>query len=90
MGNGYNKWSHAGHAGAQGDVPFTRMLAGPMDFTPGGFNQHNEDQFMARDAMPFVMGTRARSWRSSWCTSASWPSCAIRRTGPGAPAGSSS
>jgi len=40
-------------------IPFTRMLAGPMDFTPGGFHQRNKDTFVARDAMPFVMGTRA-------------------------------
>jgi alpha-glucosidase len=40
--------------------PFTRLLAGPMDYTPGGFNNANEDSFVARDTSPMVMGTRAQ------------------------------
>jgi alpha-glucosidase len=35
------------------------MLAGPMDFTPGGFHNRNKDTFVARDRTPFVMGARA-------------------------------
>ena len=59
MGNEYNKWSTRVTPTHKVTIPFTRMLAGPMDFTPGGFNQRNKDPFVARDAMPFVMGTRA-------------------------------
>jgi len=39
-------------------LPFTRMLAGPMDYTPGGFNCLPPDRFKPRDSAPFVMGTR--------------------------------
>jgi len=40
--------------------PFTRLLAGPMDYTPGGFDNATEDGFEARDVNPMVMGTRAQ------------------------------
>jgi alpha-glucosidase len=39
--------------------PFTRMLAGPLDYTAGGFDNVTEDQFVQRDTSPMVMGTRA-------------------------------
>ncbi len=39
-------------------LPFTRMLAGPMDYTPGGFNVSTVARFAPRDSAPFVMGTR--------------------------------
>lgn len=41
-------------------IPFTRMLAGAMDYTPGGFNNVTRDEFMARSPHPMVMGTRAQ------------------------------
>lgn len=40
--------------------PFTRLLAGPMDYTPGGFRNATEDNFVARNTAPMVMGTRAQ------------------------------
>lgn len=40
--------------------PFTRMVAGPLDYTPGGFNNVTEEDFVGRDANPMVMGTRAQ------------------------------
>ena len=40
--------------------PFTRMLSGPMDYTPGGFNNATPEDFVARDKNPMVMGTRAQ------------------------------
>ena len=40
--------------------PFTRLIAGPMDYTPGGFNNATEDGFEARNVNPMVMGTRAQ------------------------------
>lgn len=39
---------------------FTRLLAGPMDYTPGGFNNATEDGFVAQNTNPMVMGTRAQ------------------------------
>jgi alpha-glucosidase len=41
-------------------IPFTRMLTGPMDYTPGGFNNVTEEDFIARDRNPMVVGTRAQ------------------------------
>lgn len=40
--------------------PFTRMLSGPMDYTPGGFNDVTPENFVARNESPMVMGTRAQ------------------------------
>jgi len=40
--------------------PFTRMLSGPMDYTPGGFENVTREGFVARDKNPMVMGTRAQ------------------------------
>jgi alpha-glucosidase len=40
--------------------PFTRMLSGPMDYTPGGFENVTREEFVARDKNPMVMGTRAQ------------------------------
>ena len=61
MGNEYNKWSDQVTPDHCLTIPFTRMLAGPMDFTPGGFRQKTRETFRAvgSDAPgPFVMGTR--------------------------------
>ncbi|HEX4748355.1 MAG TPA: glycoside hydrolase family 97 protein [Bryobacteraceae bacterium] len=41
-------------------LPFTRMLAGRMDYTPGGFENVTRDDFTARSTRPEVMGTRAQ------------------------------
>ena len=40
-------------------IPFTRMLAGPMDYTPGGFRNVTKEEFEPRMEQPVVMGTRA-------------------------------
>ena len=40
-------------------LPFTRMLAGPMDFTPGGFRNVTVDEFKPDWDRPKVMGTRS-------------------------------
>jgi alpha-glucosidase len=39
-------------------LPFTRMLAGPMDFTPGGFRNATAKEFAPDMKRPKVMGTR--------------------------------
>ena len=41
-------------------IPFTRMLGGLMDYTPGGFSNVTEDEFVPRSKRPLVMGTRAQ------------------------------
>jgi alpha-glucosidase len=40
--------------------PFTRMLSGPLDYTPGGFDNVTQENFVARDKSPMVTGTRAQ------------------------------
>ncbi len=37
MGNEYNKWNKGISSAHNVKLAFTRMLAGPMDYTPGGF-----------------------------------------------------
>lgn len=59
LGNEYNKWSGRVTPEHKVTIPFTRMLAGPMDFTPGGFYHATPATFEARDSRPWVMGTRA-------------------------------
>lgn len=41
-------------------LPFTRMLAGRMDYTPGGFGNVTRDDFTPHVPRPDVMGTRAQ------------------------------
>jgi alpha-glucosidase len=40
-------------------IPFTRMLAGPMDYTPGGFHNATRAEFKPRHVEPMTQGTRA-------------------------------
>ncbi len=40
-------------------LPFTRMLGGMMDYTPGSFENVTRDNFAPRSAHPMTMGTRA-------------------------------
>lgn len=42
-------------------VPFTRMLAGPLDYHQGGFDHVAPQAFATRFTRPQVMGTRARA-----------------------------
>jgi alpha-glucosidase len=58
MGNEYNKWSLRVTPEHMTTLPFTRMLAGPMDFTPGGFLNRTPEKF--KNGTPAqVLGTRA-------------------------------
>jgi alpha-glucosidase len=59
MGAEYNKWSARETPTHNVTLAFTRMLAGPMDYTPGGFDNVTREAFRPRDAGPSVMGTRA-------------------------------
>lgn len=58
MGNEYNKWSLRITPEHMVTLPFTRMLAGPMDFTPGGFLNRTPEKF-ANGTPAQVQGTRA-------------------------------
>lgn len=60
LGNEYNKWSLRITPEHMCTLPFTRMLAGPMDYTPGGFLNRNPGNF--RNGTPAqVLGTRANT-----------------------------
>jgi alpha-glucosidase len=59
MGKEYLKWSARTTPTHNTTLPFTRMLAGPMDYTPGAFGNSNRENFVARVKMPMGLGTRA-------------------------------
>ena len=40
-------------------LPFTRMIAGPMDYTPGAFDNVTRDEFIPNMTNTMVMGSRA-------------------------------
>jgi alpha-glucosidase len=60
MGLEYSKWSARITPDHNVMLPFTRMLAGPMDYTPGGFNNVTRAEFEPRLTKPMVMGTLAQ------------------------------
>ncbi len=59
MGMEYSKWSERVTPEYNVTIPFTRMLAGPMDYTPGGFRNKVRGQFKVQDIAPMTQGTRA-------------------------------
>ncbi len=59
LGLEYVKWSELVTPRYNVTIPYTRMLVGPMDYTPGGFNNTVEGEFTPRYINPEVMGTRA-------------------------------
>ena len=59
LGNEYNKWSRRVTAEHRVTLPFTRFLAGPGDFTPGGFVNRPADRFQPNVSPTQVQGTRA-------------------------------
>jgi alpha-glucosidase len=58
LGNEYNRWSSRVTPEHKSTLPFTRMLAGPADFTPGGFLNKQLDQFQFNVRPTQVQGTR--------------------------------
>lgn len=54
-----NKWSQRVTTTHNLTLPFTRMLLGPMDYTPGGFRNVTAEAFEPHFIGPQVMGTRA-------------------------------
>ncbi|MGA2114750.1 MAG: glycoside hydrolase family 97 protein [Bryobacteraceae bacterium] len=59
MGLEYSKWSGRITPEHNLMLAFTRALAGPMDYTPGGFDNVTRAEFVPRNKKPMVMGTRA-------------------------------
>jgi alpha-glucosidase len=59
QGNEYNKWSTKESPEHKATLPFTRVLAGPADYTPGGFINRQPAQFRNVRVNTQVQGTRA-------------------------------
>jgi alpha-glucosidase len=59
MGLEYLKWSDRATPRHNVTIPFTRMILGPMDYTPGGFRNVTVADFAPRNELPLAMGTRA-------------------------------
>jgi alpha-glucosidase len=60
LGAEYNKWSARVTPTHNVTLPFTRMLVGPLDYTPGGFRNVTRAGFEPREKAPLVMTTRAQ------------------------------
>lgn len=61
----YNKWDKLGVPPEhEVIVPFTRMLAGPLDFHQGSFRTVEPGAFQPRESAPPVMGTPSRTLAS--------------------------
>jgi alpha-glucosidase len=58
MGLEYSKWSNLVSPDHDLMLPFTRMLAGPLDYTPGAMRNAQEKQFRAVFDVPMSQGTR--------------------------------
>jgi alpha-glucosidase len=58
MGAEYNKWSHRVTATHNVSLAYTRMLLGPMDYTPGGFRNRTPETFEVINSPPQVQTSR--------------------------------
>lgn len=54
-----NKWEETITPVHNTTLPFTRMVAGPMDYTPGAMLNSNKDEFHVNFNSPMSRGTRA-------------------------------
>jgi alpha-glucosidase len=61
LGAENNKWSARITATHNVTLPFTRMILGPMDYTPGGFHNATAANFKQRNHEPMVMTTRGQA-----------------------------
>ncbi len=61
MGAEYNKWSKRVTATHNVTLAYTRMLLGPMDYTPGGFRNKTPSEFEVVNSPPQVQTTRGQA-----------------------------
>ena len=54
----HDKWSRDITPEHDLTIPFIRMVAGPMDFTPGAMDNATEQNFCPRNSRPMSQGTR--------------------------------
>ncbi|OXU16063.1 glycoside hydrolase family 97 protein [Sedimentisphaera salicampi] len=57
-GGEQNKWSEYANPEHNITLPFTRMYAGPLDYTPGAMVNAQKDNFAERFERPMSLGTR--------------------------------
>lgn len=60
LGNEYSKWTNQPVPVHNVTIPFTRMITGPMDFTPGSMVNTTKEAFAPDMMKPVTMGTRAQ------------------------------
>ena len=58
LGLEHCKWSRKITPSHNVTIPFTRMLVGPMDYTPGAMDNRTAEDFVASYSSPCTMGTR--------------------------------
>jgi len=58
LGLEHSKWSNDANPEHNVTIPFIRMVAGPMDYTPGAMVNAQEANFRAVKKRPMSMGTR--------------------------------
>jgi alpha-glucosidase len=58
MGHEYNKWSDRVTPEHDLIIPFTRMIAGPLDYEGGGMLNAQKKDFRIVDSAPMIQGTR--------------------------------
>lgn len=61
LGAEYNKWTTRITAKHNVTLPFTRMILGPIDYTPGGFANHTPQTFAIHDNRPQTQTTRGQA-----------------------------
>lgn len=52
------KWAHDNMPPYDVTLPFIRMMAGPMDYTPGAMRNATKENFQPSNSMPMSQGTR--------------------------------
>lgn len=52
------KWGADNQPGYDVSIPFIRMMAGPMDYTPGGMRNASKEAFRPVNSNPMTQGTR--------------------------------
>jgi alpha-glucosidase len=60
LGTEYAKWSDLPAPQHNATIPFTRMIAGPMDYTPGSMTNSTKEKYAANMTRPMTLGTRAQ------------------------------
>ena len=61
LGAEYNKWTTRITATHNVTLPFTRMILGPIDYTPGGFGNRTPETFEIHENHPLTQTTRGQA-----------------------------